>query len=105
MNKIQEQQGKITYQILNDFYSCLDSSIKNYSVYYKNGESLIDIITIIPRDDEETETKIYSFEAKILNKYSNKIDIDFHLMPKYQEPLKDCVPQNFKRYVPKLATS
>lgn len=101
VNKIREQQNKIAYKVLGDFYSYLNSSIdSNYSIFYKNGGSLIDIVTIIPRDDEKTEKKVYSSEAKILSKYSDRIEIDFHLTPRYGEPLENCVPYGFEQYVP-----
>jgi len=95
-----ETQNEVTTRVLIDFSRHLSSVEDGYSIYYKNGGSLVEILTIIPRDSEETEKKIYSSEAKILNKYSDKIDVRFRLMPKYKESLKSFVPAGFERYAP-----
>ncbi len=106
MEKIQKQQGEITYNILKEFNAYLQSLIiPNYSIYYKNGGSLVDIITVIPKDNNKIEKKIYFSETKILDKYSDKIEIDFHLIPQYNEPLGSYVPSGFERYVPKITAS
>lgn len=99
MDKIQE---KLSTKIVGDFFTHLSSSIKkeDYSVFYSNGGRLLSIITVIPKDNEGIENKIYSNEAKILKKYSDNddVDIDFRVMPRYKEPLRNFIPSSFKRY-------
>jgi hypothetical protein len=76
-----------------------------FSIYYKNGGSLIDIFTVIQNEeDEKLLNKIFKSEAKVLNDFiiknnSKDLNINFRVIPLDYGSVKSLVPSNFKKYV------
>jgi len=99
-------KGK-TQQILMDYESSLSSKLEkgeDFRIYYKNGGDTVNVLTIIDRDDDSNFlNRIYSTQAKILQRHVLKqeedgVNVNFRVLPTYNTPISRIIPPSFIRY-------
>jgi hypothetical protein len=83
--------------VLNDFANRVQKISGDVRIYYKNGGDDIQVISVISKDYENIEEKIYSKQFDILKKYSNN-NIDFRIIPKHEVALRKLLPNGFSKY-------
>ncbi len=96
----------IKEELMPDFVSRVNGANKkvNTRFFYRISGSCemvdnVDIITLIDKDNDVVENKIYSSQFDILNKYHDSdTSISFQLIPKYQSNVGDLIPNGFTRY-------
>jgi hypothetical protein len=102
-----DEYKTITRKILDDYSSKLAHQLgkgEDYWVYYKNGGDTVNVLTVINRDDDsDLLNKIYNTQANILQRYvlnkkDDGINVNFRVLPTYNQRKSKIIPTSFTRY-------